>query len=86
MSVGRRGHYRLDKILPRHFDETAHSAGVPLEARHRAVQEILTAAPGALHHALETMPDRMPTVIANQIVDHAADRLGHIEAFAATLG
>jgi serine/threonine-protein kinase HipA len=86
MSVGRRGHYRLDKILPRHFDETAHSAGVPLEARHRAVQEILTAAPGALHRALETMPDRMPTDIANQIVDHAADRLGHIETFAATLG
>ena len=45
MSVGKRGHYRLDKILPRHFDETAHRAGVPVEARHRAARELLAAAP-----------------------------------------
>ncbi|WP_335947118.1 HipA domain-containing protein [Salipiger bermudensis] len=85
MSVGKRGHYRLDKILPRHFDETAHRAGVPVEARHRAVRDLLAAAPGALHRAFERLPDSVPTDTASQIVEYATDRLRLLEAFAETM-
>jgi len=82
MSVGKRGHYRLDKIVPRHFDETAHRAGVPLEARNRAFRDLAAAAPEALHRALDLLPETFPMDTASQIVDYGADRIRLIEAYA----
>lgn len=86
MSVGRRGHYRLDKIAPRHFDETARRANVPLAARHRAFSELASAAPAALQRALTRLPEAVPAEIARQIVDFAQARLGQIEAHVETMG
>ena len=82
MSVGRRGHYRLDRIVPRHFDETARKAGVPLEARLRAFKALAAAAPGALSRASEGLPEGYPVEIAEQIVAYATDRLRLLRDYA----
>lgn len=81
MSAGQRGHYRLDQIVPRHFDETAHRAGVPLEVRHRAFRELAAAAPAALRRAPDLLPSAFPAEIAEQIVTYAAGRLRLLERY-----
>ncbi|WP_370162539.1 type II toxin-antitoxin system HipA family toxin [Limimaricola soesokkakensis] len=85
MSVGRRGHYRLDRIVPRHFDETAQRAGVPLEARRRAFRDLAAAAPEALRRAPEQLPKTFPAEIAEQIVAYATDRLRLLTDYADSL-
>ena len=86
MSVGKRGHYRLDQIVPRHFDETAKSAGVPLEVRYRAFTDLAAAAPNALGRALRLLPKGFPVEVAEQIVAYASDRLRLLKDYADSLG
>ena len=86
MSVGKRGHYRLDQIVPRHFDETAARAGVPLAVRHRAFKELAAAAPGALERAPDALPANFPADLADQILRYAADRLRLLSEYADNLG
>ncbi|MBU2960231.1 type II toxin-antitoxin system HipA family toxin [Citreicella sp. C3M06] len=81
MSVGRRGHYRLDQIVPRHFDETAKRAGVPLEARQRAFRELVDHAPAALSRARNRLPEGFPIAISEQIIRYAEDRLRLLKAY-----
>ncbi|WP_371399012.1 type II toxin-antitoxin system HipA family toxin [Marinovum algicola] len=86
MSVGKRGHYRLDQIVPRHFDETAARAGVPLAVRQRAFKELAAAAPGALERAPDALPANFPADLADQILRYAADRLRLLTEYADNLG
>jgi serine/threonine-protein kinase HipA len=85
MSVGKRGHYRLDQIAPRHFDETADRAGVPLEVRYRAFKDLAAAAPQALERAPGLLPRDFPMEVADQIVTYAADRLSLLSDYADSL-
>jgi len=75
MSVGRRRHYRLDQIQPRHFDETAGRARVPPDIRHEAFADIVTAGVPAIESVADALPNGFPDRVAGPIFEHAKDRM-----------
>lgn len=81
MSVGRRGHYRLDQIAPRHFEETAARAQVPLHVRHRAMTELAEQAPAAFDRVLANLPATCPIALATEILDYARPRLALLQDY-----
>ena len=75
MSVGRRRHYRLDQIQPRHFDETAESAKVPPDIRNRALVDLAALGPTAFDAVAEALPAGFPDRVAGPIIEHARTRM-----------
>lgn len=82
MAVGKRNHYRLDQIAPRHFDETAARARVGRPARRQAFEEMAQQAPVALDSVSEQLPKGFPSDIAEQIIAYALARLPLLEHYA----
>lgn len=85
MAVGKRNHYRLDQIAPRHFDETAARARVGRPARRQAFEEMAQQAPVALARVSEQLPNGFPSDIAEQIIAYALARLPLLEQYASDL-
>ena len=75
MSVGRRRHYRLDQIQPRHFEETAELAKVPPEIRRQAVTELAAIGLRAIDAVTEALPGDFPDRVAGPIIAHARNRM-----------
>lgn len=75
MSVGRRRHYRLDQIQPRHFDETADLAKVPPEIRHQAFAELAEIGVRAIDSVADVLPEEFPERVAGPIIVHARNRM-----------
>lgn len=75
MSVGRRRHYRLDQIQPRHFEETADLAKVPLEIQRQAFTELVEIGLRAIDAVADALPDEFPDRVAGPIVAHARNRM-----------
>lgn len=76
MSVGRRRHYRLDQIHPRHFHETADRARVPGETQRQAFEDIVTAGLPAIEKIADALPIGFPERVAGPILEHARNRMG----------
>lgn len=85
MSVGRRNHYRLDQIVPRHFEQTATLARLPVPVRKAAFEELAREGAAAFDRVEANLPSGFPSRIAEPILDYGRDRLRLVEAFAATL-
>lgn len=75
MSVGRRRHYRLDQIQPRHFDETADLAKVPPEIRHQAFMQLAEIGLQAIDAVADALPEEFPDRVAGPIIAHAKNRM-----------
>lgn len=75
MSVGKRRHYRLDQIQPRHFEETAIAAKVPPDIRHKAFIQIAEIGHEALDVVADALPDEFPDRVAGPIITHAKKRM-----------
>lgn len=75
LSVGGRRHYRLDHILPRHFDETADAAKVPFDIRRRAFAELAQVGLPAIEAVADALPDGFPDRVAGPILAHARSRM-----------
>jgi len=75
MSVGRRRHYRLDQIQPRHFEETANLAKVPLEIRRQAFTELTQVGLRAIDTVANRLPEDFPERVAGPIITHARNRM-----------
>lgn len=75
MAVGARRHYRLDQILPRHFDETAEGARVPPDLRRRAFAELAALGVPALERVADALPADFPDRVAGPVMDWARDRM-----------
>lgn len=75
MSVGRRRHYRLDQIQPRHFDQTATQARVPADLRRQAFADLAAAGLPAIAQVADALPAGFPDRVAGPILAHAKDRM-----------
>lgn len=75
MSVGRRRHYRLDQIRPRHFEETADLAKVPPEIQRQAFTELVEIGPRAIDAVADALPDEFPDHVAGPVIAHARNRM-----------
>ena len=75
MSVGRRRHYRLDQVQPRHFDETADRARVPPDIRRKALKDIAAAGLVAIERVTEELPAGFPDRVGGPILDQARNRI-----------
>ncbi|WP_417491015.1 type II toxin-antitoxin system HipA family toxin [Maricaulis sp.] len=67
MAVGDRRHYRIDKIRPHHFMQSAKKAGVPGEQVEVLFEELRQAAAGAIETAVAEMPENFPPEVADGI-------------------
>jgi serine/threonine-protein kinase HipA len=68
MSVGDNRHYHLHEIMPRHFIQTAKTAGMPA-ADVQAIYDVLVAdMPGAIDTVCKVLPDNFPEPIRDSIV------------------
>jgi len=63
MSVGNNNHYRIDRILARHFSQTSDRAGLPKALVHSAISEIADTAETALHQVEAALPEGFPETI-----------------------
>lgn len=79
MSAGKRRHYRLDQIQPRHFDETADLAKVPPDIRRRAFAEIAKVGQQAINTVADMLPAGFPDRVAGPIIAHATSRMTLLE-------
>ncbi|MCW1935076.1 HipA domain-containing protein [Pararhodobacter zhoushanensis] len=75
MSVGRRNHYRLDQIQPRHFDQTALRARVASDTRRQAFATIVAAGLPAVERVANALPAGFPERVSGPILEHARNRL-----------
>lgn len=75
LSVGRRRHYRLDQIQPRHFEETADLAKVPPEIRRKAFTDLAEMGLRAIDAVADTLPEEFPDRVAGPIIVHAKNRM-----------
>jgi serine/threonine-protein kinase HipA len=80
MSVGDNRHYHLHEIMPRHFIQTAKTAGMPA-ADVQAIYDVLVAdMPGAIDTVCKDLPDNFPEPIRDSIVAGVNKRLERIGA------
>ncbi|MPZ46295.1 MAG: type II toxin-antitoxin system HipA family toxin [Betaproteobacteria bacterium] len=83
MAAGKNRHYIVDEVLPRHFVQTAGSAGVGKAVVDDVLADIATAMPRALEAVTRTLPENFPARLIDQITSGIQRRLHTIEASAA---
>ena len=80
MAVGNSRHYVIDRIVPRHFVETAAKAGIGAASVQRLFEETVTAAPAAIDRVLKSLPKGFPNEIADRIVAGFRTRLRSVRS------
>ena len=78
MSVGKRRHYRIDKILGRHFVQTAERAGLPKSLARSSIEEIVDSAKSAMAHVESILPADFPEFIHDCVQTAFFARLRHL--------
>jgi len=74
MAVGDNRHYRVKEVLPRHFRETAHFAGLPDSKIDSAFEALNQNISTALEQTCERMPDDFSCELLDFIVDGIKSR------------
>lgn len=75
MAVGTNRHYVIDDILPRHFEQTARSAGVGNTMVAEVMAEVTGAWPRAIEQVTASLPDGFPHQLLERIASGAHRRL-----------
>ena len=75
MAVGQRRHYPIYRIFPRHFVQTAKSAGMPKGQVEDIFEELNCGLQDALKTTCNQMPNDFPMVLAESIGSAVRDRL-----------
>jgi serine/threonine-protein kinase HipA len=75
MAVGDSRHYVIDSILPRHFLQTAASAGVPASLVQGILDEIENDTDRAIDAAVNDLPSGFPERIVSSIIEGVRRRL-----------
>ena len=75
MSVGSNNHYNLLGILPRHYEQTVHDAGLPQFMLETAISQVSSKLPAALDVAVAELPEDFPAELRDSIAEGALDRL-----------
>lgn len=82
MSAGKNNHYRLDRLHPRHFIETAKAARTPPEVWRRVVQELAETGEAAFERAADALSPDFPDRIASPILAAGRARMKAVTALA----
>ncbi len=80
MAVGENRHYRVNTIQPRHFSQTARSAGMPTAVADELLAEMAGATPRALDEVARALPPGFPATLVDRIAQGARRRLRTIIA------
>jgi len=83
MFVGDNRHYLVDRILPRHFVQTAARCALPVDVMPTLFEEVSAVVPGALEATRNGMPPDFPEGIADRISAAMLRRLQEIARYAA---
>jgi serine/threonine-protein kinase HipA len=75
MSVGKRRHYRIDEIYPRHFLQIGEEAKLPKAIMRTAIEELVERGERALIEAETTLPQGFPEEIHASIKSVVLNRL-----------
>jgi serine/threonine-protein kinase HipA len=75
MAVGMSRHYRLHRIMPRHFVESAKNAGMPITIVESLFEELAEGMPAAIANVSGSLPAEFPLQIRDSIADGVAARL-----------
>jgi len=68
MSIGGRGHYRVDRVAPRHFLQTAKASGFGVPLVEKLLQEIHDRIPAAIEATLAQLPPDFPEALSSSII------------------
>ncbi len=79
MSVGQKNHYKVSDIVPRHFVQTAKSAGLGAEVVIALFEDITKGFEPAWKEVAESLPSGFPEGLINSIRDGMAKRLRAFE-------
>ena len=82
MSVGKNRHYRIHEIQPRHFQQIADRAGLPVGMADLALNQISEALPQAIETVCASLCEDFPVEISDSIAGGALDRLKRMTAAA----
>jgi serine/threonine-protein kinase HipA len=74
MAVGDSRHYRLHEIAPRHFVQTASSAGMPKATVDAVLGELAEALPKAIDNVCASLPADFPAPVRDTIAEGARQR------------
>ena len=80
MAVGDNRHYRVHDVLPRHFVQTAATAGLPRERITEIMHEIELQMPNAIETVCNALPEDFPAQLLDSIVDGIRQRLALVTA------
>ncbi|MEO3388909.1 HipA domain-containing protein [Mesorhizobium sp. CAU 1741] len=75
MAAGDSRRYRVDEIVPRHFEQTAAKAGVGNPIIAEVFQSLRTQGAAALQQTLDGLPDGFPAQVAEPIGEGFLSRL-----------
>jgi len=78
MCVGTNRHYVVDKIMPRHFIQTADACGLPAGTMKDMMDEVSDSIVAAFDATIVEMPDDFPPALFECIRDAALARVGRI--------
>jgi serine/threonine-protein kinase HipA len=78
MSVGSNRHTRVHDVLPRHFQQSAASAGVPAKVIKSIFMELAEQVPAVLDNVRETLPQDFPVAISKSIIGGTEQRMRRI--------
>lgn len=78
MSVGKRRHYRIDKILGRHFVQTAERAGLPASLARSSIEEVVDSAKSAMAQVESILPADFPEFIQDSVRAAISARLRYL--------
>jgi serine/threonine-protein kinase HipA len=86
MSVGDNRHYRIDRIHPRHFVQTATEAGIPQSVVQGAIEHVAEHGTRAFDAIEAILPPGFPGEIHTSVRDAALPRLRALEEMAERRG
>lgn len=75
IAIGNNNHYRVNTILPRHFEQTAARNGIPAAVIEQLFAEITAGAESAIEETLTALPENFPADIAESITGGLRNRL-----------
>lgn len=81
MAVGNNRHYVVHEIMPRHFVQSAETAGIPTEQVQEVFQNLEQTIQSALACSIRRMPDDFPAEITDPIQKTVQEKLSEIEVF-----
>jgi len=80
MAVGNNRQYVVDRILPRHFVQSAERAGISVEQTMMLLKDTAERMPGAFKCARQAMPQNFPDGVAEPILDAAERKIAFIQS------